>query len=159
MANFNFNKVILGGRLTADPELRQTQSGIPVCSFSIAVSRRYSSSQQSEDGQSQQQTADFINVVAWRQRAEFLCRYFHKGSSVCVVGALQSRSWTDQQGQKRYTTEVVADEINFVDSKSESSAGSFNSYTPDSYSTPSYSSADDASPKFEEVANDDDLPF
>ena len=80
---------------------------------------------------------------------------------MCVVGSLQSRSWTDQQGQKRYATEVVADEINFVDSKSESSgaSGGFSSYTPDNYSTPSYSSADDSSPKFEEMASDDDLPF
>ena len=117
MANFNFNKVILGGRLTGDPELKQTPSGVSVCSFSVAVNRRFQS-QNAEGGQPQ---ADFINVVAWRQQAEFVSKYFRKGSSICVVGSIQTRTWNDQQGQKRYATEVVADEINFVDSKSEGS--------------------------------------
>ena len=115
MANFNLNKVILGGRLVRDPELRQTNSGIPVTSFSIAVDRRY----QSQDSANGGQSADFINIVAWRQRAEFVCKYFKKGSSICIVGSLQSRSWTDANGQKKYATEVVADECNFVDTKGE----------------------------------------
>ncbi len=152
MANFNLNKVILGGRLVRDPELRQTNSGIPVTSFSIAVDRRY----QSQDAQSGGQTADFINIVAWRQRAEFVCKYFRKGSSICIVGSIQSRSWTDANGQKQYATEVVADECNFVDSKSEAQQGS---YSPDGYAAPSFSSNGDSVPKFEEVSNDDDLPF
>lgn len=156
MANFNFNKAIIGGRITADPELKQTQSGIPVCSFSVAVSRRFQS--KNSDGQQQ---ADFINVVAWRQQAEFVSRYFHKGSSICVVGSIQTRSWTDGQNQKRYATEVVADEISFVDSKGDGAAavqGGMPSYNAEGY-TPSYSSQEDVAPKFDEVSNDDDLPF
>ena len=152
MANFNFNKVILGGRMTADPELRQTGNGTPVTSFSIAVNRAYSGQQENAAGQP---TADFINVVAWRNRAEFVCKYFRKGSSICVVGSLQTRTWTDNNGQKRYATEVIADEVNFVDSKGESQGAS---YTPDAYAAPSFSSGMDA-PKFEDVSNDDDLPF
>lgn len=151
MANFNFNKVILGGRLTADPELKTTQSGIPVTSFSIAVNRRAS---KAADGQQQ---ADFINCVAWRQQAEFITRFFRKGSSICVVGTIQTRNWTDQQGQKRYVTEVVVDEASFVDSKGEAPAGG-SAYTPGSYQTPGFSS-DAGAPHFEEMANDDDLPF
>ena len=150
MANFNFNKVILGGRLTADPELRQNPSGIAVTSFSIAVNRRYSKNA------SEQQT-DFFNVVAWRQNAEFISRYFRKGSSICIVGTIQNRSWTDQQGQKRYATDIVVDEAHFVDSKGEGPAMG-GSYTPDSYQTPSFAS-DAGAPKFEDMSNDDDLPF
>ncbi len=150
MANFNFNKVILGGRLTADPELRQNPSGIAVTSFSIAVNRRFSKN-------AEQQT-DFFNIVAWRQNAEFISRYFRKGSSICVVGTVQNRSWTDQQGQKRYTTEIIVDEAHFVDSKGEGPAAGGAPYTPDSYQTPSFAS-DASAPKFEEMSNDDDLPF
>jgi len=150
MANFNFNKVILGGRLTADPELRQTQNGTQVTSFSIAVNRRSSG---------EQQPADFINCVAWRQTAEFITRYFRKGSSICIVGSLQTRSWNDQQGQKRTTTEVVVDEANFVDAKSER-PGQSAPYTPESFgAAPAFSSNPDSTPKFEEMSNDDDLPF
>ncbi len=159
MANFNFNKVILGGRLTADPELKQTQSGIAVCSFTVAVSRRYQSRNNTE-AQSQPQ-ADFINVVAWRQQAEFVTRYFRKGSSICIVGQIQTRSWTDNQNQKRYATEVIADEVQFVDAKGEGPSipqGGASAYTPDNYA-PSFSSQQDAAPKFEEMSNDDDLPF
>lgn len=156
MANFNLNKVIIGGRLTADPEIRQTSSGIPVCSFSVAVNRRTSA-----EGAQQ---ADFINVVAWRNQAEFVCRFFRKGSSICVIGSIQTRSWTDQNNQKRYATDVVADEINFVDSKGESPAGGqaragASQYTPESYGTPSFSSQDADAPRFEDIPNDDDLPF
>lgn len=164
MANFNFNKVILGGRLTSDIELKTTQSGISVTSFTVAVNRRYTS------GAEQQPQADFINVVAWRQQAEFVSRYFRKGSSICVVGSLQNRSWTDQNGQKRYTTEVVADEINFVDAKGESPASRQGGaapygaapaapYTPASYGGSSYAGASDNAPRFEEMSNEDDLPF
>ena len=102
MANFNLNKVILGGRVTADPELKHTPQGISVCSFSIAVNRR------SKDGQA---PADFINCQAWRATAEFISRYFKKGSSICLVGSLQTRTWNDQNGNKRYATEVIADEV------------------------------------------------
>ena len=154
MANFNFNKVILGGRLTADPELKQTQSGLSVVTFSIAVNRRYSKD-------AQQTETDFFNVTAWRQTAEFITRYFRKASSICVVGTIQTRSWTDNQGQKRYATEVVADEACFVDAKSESpvSGGSQGAYVPDNYGTPAFSSQQAGAPKFEELSDDEELPF
>ena len=113
MSSFNFNKVILGGRLTADPELKSTPSGISVTSFTVAVNRSY----RGKNGEQPQ--ADFINVTAWRKTAEFITRHFHKASSICIVGSIQTRSYTDKQGQKRYATEVVADEAYFVDSKSE----------------------------------------
>ncbi len=158
MANFNLNKVILGGRLTADPELKQTQSGVSVVSFSIAVNRRFVS----KDSQQQQPQTDFFNVTAWRSTAEFVSRYFRKGSSICVIGTIQNRSWTDQQGQKRISTDIVADEALFVDSRSESGFSGTSQqapYTPDAYNAPSYSSDNGAAPKFEELKTDDDLPF
>ena len=154
MANFNLNKVIMGGRLTADPELKQTPSGVSVCTFSIAVNRRYSSKDAS-----QQTQADFFNVTAWRATAELVSKYFRKGSSICVIGSLQNRSWTDQQGVKRYATDIIAEEVNFVDSRSESSTASSTPYTPDAYSAPSFSSDAAVAPQFEELKTDDDLPF
>ena len=154
MANFNLNKVIMGGRLTADPELKQTPSGVSVCTFSIAVNRRYNSKDAS-----QQTQADFFNITAWRATAEFVSKYFRKGSSICVIGTLQNRTWTDQQGAKHYATDIVADEVNFVDSRSDSTAGSSAPYTPDAYSSPSFSSDANVAPKFEELKTDDDLPF
>ena len=156
MSSLNLNKVILCGRLTADPELKQTTSGIAVVSFTLAVNRRYQA--RSADGaQTQQQQADFISVVAWRQTAEFISRYFRKGSALCITGSIQTRTWQDQQGQKRYATDVVADEAMFVDSKNEGGAvaGQFT----DSYNAPSYSSSPASAPKFEELKTDDDLPF
>ena len=104
MSNLNLNKVILGGRLTADVELKQTPQGVSVTTFSIAVNRRGKEAQ-----------TDFINCQAWRQTAETICKYFKKGSSICISGQIQVRSWTDQQGNKRYATEVIADEVYFVD--------------------------------------------
>ena len=155
MSSLNLNKVVLCGRLTADPELKQTPSGVAVVSFTLAVNRRYQS--KNADGTPAQQQADFINVVAWRDRAEFISRYFRKGSALCITGSIQTRSWQDQQGQKRYATEVVADEAMFVDSKNESGAAG-GQYNADSYNAPSYSSPASA-PKFEELKTDDDLPF
>ena len=114
MANLNLNKVILGGRLTSTPELKQTLGGIPVCSFGIAVNRR-----SQKDGESQ---ADFINCIAWRQNGEFVSRYFRKGSSICITGSLQTRTWTDKHGERRYVTEVIAEEIGFVDAKGEAAS-------------------------------------
>ncbi len=153
MSSLNLNKVVLCGRLTADPELKQTSSGIAVVSFTLAVNRRYQS--KSADG-TQSQQADFISVVAWRQTAEFISRYFRKGSALCITGSIQTRSWQDQQGQKRYATEVVADEAMFVDSKGESAGAG--GYT-ETYNAPSYSSTPGGAPKFEELKTDDDLPF
>jgi len=142
----SFNKVILIGNLVADPELKQTQSGISVTSFRIAVGRRFSS----RAAEGAQQT-DFINIVAWRNTAEFIAKYFQKGRSILITGSLQTRDWTDQNGQKRYVTEVVADEAQFVDRKPDGSS-------PTGASPAPYG----ASPKdvaFEEMSTDDDLPF
>ena len=150
----SFNKVILIGNMTADPELKQTQTGTSVCSFSIAVNRRFSKNEQG-------QTVDFINIVAWRQSADFVCRYFKKGNPILVCGQLQTRTWTDNQGQKRYATEVVADEVSFVASANQNGvapAGApAGSYTPDAYGAPSYNSTGSAN--FEELPSDGDLPF
>lgn len=112
MASFNFNKVILGGRIARDPELKTTQSGLSVTQFSIAVNRKSTKDQQAPQ-------ADFINVTAWRNTAEFITKFFRKGSSICIVGSIQTRSFTDKTGAKREVTEVVADEAYFVDSKQE----------------------------------------
>lgn len=121
MANFNFNKVILGGRLTADPVLQTTPSGIPVTTFSMAVNRN----RKNQDGESQ---ADFFTVTAWRQTAAFITRYFRRASSICVAGSLAMRNWTDRQtGQRRYSVEIVADEAFFVDAFKESPLGRNNS--------------------------------
>ncbi len=152
----DLNKVILMGHMTADPELKQTGSGISVCSFSIGVNRRYSKS--ADQGQ---QSVDFINIVAWRQQAEFVSRYFKKGSSIIVCGQLQTRNWTDNQGQKRYVTEVVADEVSFGAPAAAQNAGgerpAAQGYTPTAYGAPSFNSA--ASASFEEIPSDDSLPF
>ncbi len=154
MANLNLNKVVLAGRLTADPELKQTQSGFAVLSFTLAVNRRF---QKSVEGQPAQPQADFINCVAWRQTAEFISRYFRKGSCLCITGSIQTRNWLDQQGQKRYATEVVVDEAMFVDTKAESNAGG---YTPDAYGAPSFSTGSGDAGKFEDVNTEDNfLPF
>ena len=151
----SFNKVILMGNMTADPELKQTTAGLSVCTFSIAVNRRYAKGEQG------QQNVDFINIVAWRQNAEFVSRYFKKGSSVLVCGQLQTRTWTDNQGQKRYATDVVADEVTFAGNSNNANnnpvVGGGNTYTPDAYATPSFNSASSAS--FEEIPGDDSLPF
>lgn len=138
MSNLNLNKVVLAGRLTADPELKQTPSGASVCSFTLAVNRKYSK----EGGQQ----TDFISCVAWRQTAEFISKYFKKGSALCLGGSIQTRSWTDNNNQKRYATEVVVDEAMFVDGKN------------DSQGTEAASPINEA-PNYTEQSPDDDLPF
>ncbi len=151
--SLNLNKVILAGRITADPELKQTQSGISVVSFSIAVNRRFAS----RDAQQGQPEADFFRVTAWRSTAEFIAKYFRKGSAICITGSIQNRTWTDQQGQKRYSTDIIADEANFVESRNAQDNGV--AAGGDIYSAPSYSSPSQGAPKFEEIKTDDDLPF
>ncbi len=152
----DLNKVILMGHMTADPELKQTTSGISVCSFSIGVNRRYSKADQG------QKSVDFINIVAWRQQAEFVSRYFKKGSSIVICGSIQTRDWTDNQGQKRYATEVVADEVSFgAPAASQGSNGDAKpqgqSYTPQAYGAPTFNSTESAN--FEEIPGDESLPF
>ena len=145
MANFNMNKVIIGGRLTKDIEVKQTPSGVAVTQFSIAVNRRGKEAQ-----------TDFLDCVAWRQTAEFIGKYFRKGSSICVVGTLQKRDWTDASGNKRYATEIIVDEALFVDGKNDAQGaptGEANTYIPEAYNAPQ-------SANFEPVSGaDDDLPF
>ena len=154
MSNLNLNKVILAGRITTDPELKQTPSGVSVLRINLAINRRFSKS--SEQGEQQ---TDFISLVAWRQTAEFIAKYFRKGSALCVTGSIQTRTWQDQQGQKRYSTEVVVDEAMFVDARGEG-GNNQGGYMPDAYNaTPSYSSNAGAAPNFEELTTDDDLPF
>lgn len=113
------NKVILMGRLTADPETRYTQSNIPMTRFKIAVNRP-------GKPQEGQPTADFFNITAWRSTAEFVGKYFKKGQQVLIEGYLRNNSWTDQQGNKRYSDDVHADQVYFADSKRDS--GSNNAY-------------------------------
>lgn len=105
------NKAILMGRLTRDPELRYTQSNVPVVTFSLAVDRGFRNASEG------QQTVDFINIVAWRNTAEFVSKWFRKGQLVAVTGRIQVRSWKDRDGNNRTTTEVVADECFFAESK------------------------------------------
>lgn len=147
MANFNINKVILGGRLTQDVELKQTPSGVSVCSFSLAVNRR--------TGKDGEQKTDFIDCQAWRQTAEFISRYFRKGSSLCIVGNIQKRSWKDQQGNNRYATEVIVDEALFVDSKN--GAQGSGTATAEQMDAPTFNAPQTAN--FDSINADEDLPF
>lgn len=132
MSNFNYNKVILGGRLTDTPELKTTGSQIVYTDFTIAVNRRAS-----KQGDA---ATDFIRCTAWRENAENIVKWFQKGGSICIEGSLQVRQWTDNEGKKRSATDVVVDRWTFVDGKSD---GKTEITT---------------SPKFEDVP-DDDLPF
>ena len=121
--------------------------------MSVSICRR----RQTSVAASLTSTSDFFTVNAWERNAEFVCRYFKKGSAILVCGNLQNRSWTDQNGQKRYAPDIVAEEVSFVDSRSESSSSG--QYVPDSYNAePSFSGGAEA-PKFEEIKGDDDLPF
>ena len=163
----SFNKVILIGNLTADPEIRQTQSQISVCRFTIAVNRRFARSANNGDAQNQQQTADFITVVAWRQSAEFVARYFRKGQAMCVTGKLQNRS-CEKNGETRWVTEIVADEINFVDNANsnqqsaavapQNNAGSAQTATPTN-NAPQAQTPQSVPQQQYYGSQDDDLPF
>ena len=146
------NKVFIMGRLTRDPELRRTQTGTPVASFSLAVDRDF------KDRSTGERATDFIDVVAWRQTGEFVSRYFTKGRMAVVEGRLQMRDWTDKDGNKRTTAEVVADNVYFGDSKRDGEAGgSFGGYSaPVSYGTPASAEPDQFSQLDD---NDSELPF
>lgn len=137
--SLNLNKVIIGGRLTSDPELKSTQSGVAVTSFSIAVDRK--------TAKDAEKKTDFISVIAWRGTAEFITKYFRKGSSICIAGNIQTRSWETQDGSKRYATEVIADEAYFVESKASSDRNTQeNAFKP-------------TDAPLEDLSDDDDLPF
>lgn len=153
------NSVCLMGRLVADPELRTTPSGVSVCSFRIAVDRNY-------QGKDQERKADFINIVAWRGTADFVSRYFHKGSMVVVQGSIRTESYTDKEGNKRTSFDVQADNVMFGESKSASGSGyaqstapAFNAPQQPAYteSRPAFSTANAGD--FEEIVGDEDLPF
>ncbi len=157
----SFNKVILMGRLTAAPELKSTPSGTAVTSFSLAVDRRFSKDEEKK--------CDFITIVAWRQTAEFICRYFGKGQAILVCGELQTRSW-DDNGQKRTATEVVASEVSSCDSKKDSegtssphnqngSQGNSKPYTYAIKDLKDIKGIKSDADLFEAVDNESELPF
>ena len=141
--------------MVADPELKTTPSGVNVCSFRIAVGRRYVKPSENQ----QQQQTDFIDIVAWRMQAEFVVKYFSKGKPILVCGAIQSRNWQDRDGNKRTTVEVIADEVSFVERKSVSDGFNSSSGDPGPTAPAAYSTSYESSPKFEEISSDDDLPF
>ncbi len=142
------NSVVIMGRLTYDPELRTTPNGISVVSFQVACDRNYQKS--GED-----KKTDFIDLTAWRQTAEFISRYFRKGSMIAVEGSIQTENYTDKDGNKRKRVQVVANNVSFCGSKAESGTTSNPAY---SQPAPSYASADNSD--FEEIVDeDDDLPF
>jgi single-strand DNA-binding protein len=147
MSALNLNKVILAGHLTNDPELKQTPSGVSTTTIRLAVNRRYSKEGNNE--------ADFITIVAWRQTAEFVCRYFKKRSAILVTGAIQTRTWTDKDGGNRYAVEIVADEAMFVDGKTSADGEKNAQKEPMGFSArPSV-----GTPNFENIPNDEGLPF
>ena len=146
------NKVFIKGNISSEVELKQTQSGTSVCSFNVAVNRFTKDPNEAK--------ADFFTVVAWQQKAEFVSRFFKKGSGIVIVGRLENRDWTDKNGNKRISTEIIAEDIDFVGDKSQQTQpqtplnpASFQSGNmPIAYSGVS-------NPRFEEIATDDDFPF
>ena len=146
------NKIILMGRLTRDPELRRTPSGTPVTSFSLAVDRDFKS-------QSGEKETDFIDIVAWRSTAEFVSKYFTKGRMAVVEGRLQIRDWTDKDGGKRRSAEVVADNVYFGDSKRDS-ASDFGAAPAYGTPAPAYTAPVGGQSDFAEIGEEDgELPF
>ncbi len=144
------NKVILIGNLARDPEMHTTQGGVSKCSFTVAVTRRFANQQGVRE-------ADFIPVVAWRQTAEFCGRYFQKGKKIAVVGSIQTRSYDAQDGTKRYVTEVVADEVEFVTPAGDGTPRQNANESPIGQSAAPSGSAYQSTQM--EQADDDDLPF
>jgi single-strand DNA-binding protein len=149
------NVAVLMGRLVADPELRHTPNGISVTSFTLAVDRSYVKS-------GTERQTDFIDIVAWRNTAEFVCKYFRKGQLAAVQGAIQTRSYTDKEGNKRKAFEVVADNVHFAESKRDGAAAGAGVSHPrtesaDQQPASAYESGNTGD--FEEIPTDDDLPF
>lgn len=148
------NRVILMGRLVAAPELKTTQSGISVTSFRIAVERSFAKA-------GEERQADFFNIVCWRNTAEFVCKYFPKGSLIALEGQLQSRTYQDKDGSNRYVVEVVADKVSFTGEKTaekQSKSTQTQGYPVPAGAAPTvYASGSDRD--FEEMPLDDDLPF
>lgn len=143
------NQTIIMGRLTRDPELRHTQSGAAVASFTLAVDRDF------KDKATGEKATDFIDVVAWRNTAEFVSRYFSKGRMAVVEGRLQMRDWTDKDGNKRRTAEVVADNVYFGDSKRDGDSSYQGGYSSGGYQAP-----EQPINEFQELQDEDgQLPF
>ena len=140
------NKVFLMGRLTRDPELRMTATGTPVCSFTLAVDRSFAR-------QGEERKADFFNIVAWRNQAEFCKKYLTKGTKIIVIGSIQNRSWDDQNGQKHYATDIIAEEINFAESKRS------DNYTQNSPAMSAPIATPDSGSGFYPLDDDSDMPF
>lgn len=138
------NNAVIMGRLVADPEQRVTNSGISVTSITVAVDRRFTK-------QGEEKQADFIDVIAWRQTAEFICKYFRKGSMIAIQGYIQTRTYEDKNGIKRKAVEIVADNVSFCGSKNENT-------TPSASPTPSMNISADDDNDFQEIP-EDDLPF
>ena len=147
------NKVILIGNLTRDPEMRTTQGGVNVCTLGIAVQRRFANQQGVRE-------ADFFNVVCWRQLADLCGRYLQKGRKVCVIGSLQNRSYDAQDGSKRYVTEVIADEVEFLNSPNDSARPHYDA-APAREDAPIQENRESAPYQPTEMveADDDELPF
>lgn len=141
------NCAIIMGRITADPELRTTSNGLSVTSFSVAVDRNYARA-------GEEKQTDFINVVAWRSTAEFVCKYFTKGQMIAVQGSIQTRNYEDKTGAKRTAVEIVANQISFCGSKSESSIST--NIAAAAQNTASFATGSNGD--FEELT-EDDLPF
>lgn len=144
------NVAILIGRLTDNPELRHTTSNIAVTRFSIAVDRRFAKA-------GEERATDFINIVAWRQQAEFICNYFKKGQRIAIEGSIQTGRYQDKDGNNRYTFEVVANNVHFVEPKSSNSDNAGFSAPKKDAAPQSFSNSDMGD--FAEIAADDDLPF
>lgn len=171
MANFNLNKVIIGGRLVAEPEVKKTPNDTSILRFTLAVNRRY----QPKDNDNGAPTADFISCTAWRQTAEFIAGYFHKGSSLAIVGHIETRTFEDKDRVKHYMTDVIVEEAYFVDSKAEkekAAAAQPTGYMPSAYTAPPPAGAPVQAPpptltqtpsfnpaNFEILASDEELPF
>ena len=150
------NHIVIMGRLTRDPELRRTGSGVAVTSFTLAVDRDFG---KTENGEKE---TDFIDCVAWRQTGEFVAKYFAKGRMAVVSGRLQIRPWTDKEGNKRRTAEVVADNVYFGDSKREGEPGNNNFSSYGTAVAPAYSAPAASAPASDFAMLDDDdaqLPF
>ena len=145
------NHITIMGRLVKDPELRRTQSGVAVCSFTVAVDRDFQSREAAE------KQTDFIDVVAWRQTAEFVSKYFTKGRMIVVDGSLQSRKWQDKTGQNRVSWEVLANNIYFGDSKRDGMSGG--DYSAPASAAPADSYSAPSSGSFAEIEEDGELPF
>lgn len=152
------NVVVLMGRLVRDPELKTTQSGNSVCTFSIACDRSYTA-------KDEERKADFFTITAWRQTAEFICKYFQKGSLIAIEGSLQTRQYQDKNGNNRTATEVLASRVSFAGSKASNvaSAQSSNqqaeSYAQDANGAHSAPQADSGADDFSVIDDGDDLPF